>query len=320
MKIISKTHRLYLREFTPEDAIHFYLMNLDEDVIKHTGDVAFASEAEARKFLLKYDQYRLFKMGRWAVCLKDTDEFLGWCGLKFHPDKGDDKPFVEVGYRFYKKHWNKGYATESARASIDYGFEKLSLKTIFAHAHIDNIGSHKVLKKCGLKHIEDGDYDNMPARLYKIEAPKIEVKQIKAVETYPVRHPVLRAGRPIADCEFSGDDLDTTIHLGLYHNNNLIGVSTFLKQDNVLFDATKQYQLRGMAILKTNQGKGHGATMIQHGEAILKAEGNDLIWFNAREIAVPFYKRNNYHVIGKSFEIPSVGTHFVMYKKLDKKK
>jgi len=320
MKIITRTNRLYLREFTLEDAIHFYQMNLDEDVMRHTGDISFSSEVEAREFLLNYKQYQLFGMGRWAVCLKETDEFLGWCGLKLHPDKDHGEPFVEVGYRFYKKHWNNGYATESAKASIDYGFRTLDLKTIFAHAHINNFASHKVLEKCGLQHIENGDYDNMPARLYKIDTPKIEVRRIEALETYPVRHPVLRASRPIEDCEFAGDNLDTTIHLGLYHNNNLIGVATFLKQDNALFDATKQYQLRGMAILKTAQGKGYGALLLQQGETILKAKNNDLIWFNAREVAVPFYKRNNYHVIGKSFEIPSVGTHFVMYKELDKKK
>ena len=316
MKIITQTKRLYLREFSPDDAIHFYNMNLDEDVIKYTGDTAFSSEAEAKTFLTNYDQYKLHNMGRWAVCDKNTNEFLGWCGLKHHPESTIDSAFVEVGYRFYKTHWSKGYATESTKAAIYYGFNTLNLKTIYAHAHIENIASLKVLEKCGLQFIHQDNYDGMPAKLYKIEVPNISIKQINAKGTYPVRHPVLRAGRPIEDCEFSGDDLETTIHLGLYLDNTLAGVATFLKQDNTIFNTTLQYQLRGMAVLKKHQGKRLGEALLKHGETLLKKKGATLLWFNARVIAVPFYKRNGYTIIGDSFEIPKVGTHFVMYKTL----
>jgi RimJ/RimL family protein N-acetyltransferase/GNAT superfamily N-acetyltransferase len=314
MKIITQTKRLYLREFSPDDAIHFYNMNLDEDVIKYTGDNPFSSEAEARTFLSNYNQYELHKMGRWAVCDKNTDAFLGWCGLKKHPKSTIDDTFVEVGYRFYKTHWGKGYATESTKAAIHYGFNVLNLKTIYAHAHIENLASLKVLKKCDLQFIHQDNYDGMPAKLYKIETPNISIKQITPTETYPVRHPVLRVGRPIEDCEFSEDDLETTIHLGLYLDNNLAGVATFLKQDNTLFNTTPQYQLRGMAILKSHQGKRFGEALLKHGETLLKNKNATLLWFNARIVAVSFYKRNGYNIIGYSFEIPTVGTHFVMYK------
>lgn len=316
MKIITQTRRLYLREFSLDDAIHFYNMNLDNDVIKYTGDNPFSSEAEARTFLSNYKQYELYNMGRWAVCDKSTDEFLGWCGLKKHPESTIDPSFVEVGYRFYKTHWGKGYATESTKAAIHYGFNTLNLKTIYAHAHIENIASLKVLEKCGLRFIHQDDYDGMPAKLYKTEAPNITVKQITSVETYSVRHPVLRAGRPIEDCEFSGDELETTIHLGLFLDDTLAGVATFLKQDNTLFNTPLQYQLRGMAILKKYQGKRLGEALLQHGETLLKKRSTTLLWFNARVIALSFYKRNGYTIIGDSFEIPSVGTHFVMYKAL----
>ncbi|MCK8481251.1 GNAT family N-acetyltransferase [Psychroserpens algicola] len=165
MTYILTTERLYLREFLPDDAIHFYTMNADYDVLKYTGDVAFKSVDEAKLFLKNYKQYKLHNMGRWAVCLKSNDEFVGWCGLKFHPSEN----LVEVGYRFYKSHWNKGYATESAKACIDYGFETLGLKTIYAHAHVDNLASHHVINKCGFTLVNEAIYDGMPAKLYKIE-------------------------------------------------------------------------------------------------------------------------------------------------------
>lgn len=313
MKLICETQRLYLREFTTEDAIHFYEMNNDEDVIKYTGDNAFKSESEAKIFLSEYKQYQLHNMGRWAVCLKETGEFIGWCGLKYHPVQD----MVEVGYRFYRKHWNKGYATESAKAAINYGFKALKLKAIYAHAHINNIASHKVIEKCGLHFIKHIDYDGMPINLYKIEATLIEIKQITAIDTYPVRQPVLREGRPIEDCAFENDELPTTFHLGLYLNNNLAGVATYLKHKNATFKTENQYQLRGMAILKEHQGKGLGELLIKEGEKVLKQKNTDLIWFNARENALNFYKRNGYNIIGGAFEVPLVGTHFVMYKSLN---
>ena len=313
MKHICETERLYLREFTIEDSIHFYRMNLDQEVIKYTGDAAFNSETEAKLFLINYNQYKLHKMGRWAVCEKQTNEFLGWCGLKYHPN--DD--LVEVGYRFYKKHWNKGYATESALASINYGFDVLKLKEIYAHAHIDNFASHKVIEKCGLKFIDQANYDGMPAKLYKIKNPYITIKQIPSTKTYLVRQLVLRVEKPIEDCEFDGDDLETTFHLGLYLKNELIGVATFLENKNKLFNHQKQIQLRGMAILKKEQGFGFGDLLLKKGETILKEKGTELLWFNAREKAIGFYKKNSYEILGKSFNIPHIGLHYTMYKHLN---
>ena len=174
MKIITHTKRLYLREFTENDAIHFFEINSDPDVIKYTGDGPFDNLEAAVNFLKNYEDYNKNNMGRWAVCLKNTDEFLGWCGLKYHPEDN----MIEVGYRFYKKHWNKGYATEAAKASIDYGFKELKLKEIYAHAHIKNYNSQKVIEKCQMHYIKQFDYDGIPANLYKIENPYLSIKNI----------------------------------------------------------------------------------------------------------------------------------------------
>ena len=142
------------------------------------------------------------------------------------------------------------------------------------------------------------------------------IKQISSVKTYIVRHPVLREGRPIEDCAFDNDDLETTLHFGLYTNNDLVGVATFLLNNNQLFSETIQYQLRGMGVLKSHQGFGYGDSLLQYGEQQIKLKKGTLIWFNARKIALGFYKKNNYQVIGDPFEITGYGTHYVMFKKL----
>ena len=311
MKIITHTKRLYLREFTENDAIHFFEINSDPDVIKYTGDGPFDNLEAAVNFLKNYEDYNKNNMGRWAVCLKNTDEFLGWCGLKYHPEDN----MIEVGYRFYKKHWNKGYATEAAKASIDYGFKELKLKEIYAHAHIKNYNSQKVIEKCQMHYIKQFDYDGIPANLYKIENPYLSIKNILSKDTYVVRHPILREGRPIEDCVFDHDDDSDTFHLGLYILDELLGVITYIKKDYPGFKGI-QYQLRGMAVLKDYQKRGFGNLLMKKGEEILKQRKANLVWCNAREKAANFYKRNGFTKIGKPFVIPKIGLHFTMYKSI----
>ena len=145
--------------------------------------------------------------------------------------------------------------------------------------------------------------------------PEIVIKEISALETYLVRHPVLREGRPIEDCRFDHDDDDTTFHLGLYSENNLLGVVTFIKNGYEKLQGN-QYQLRGMAVLKAYQKHGFGKLLINKGEALIKQKQGNLVWCNAREIAVDFYKRNGFSIIGQPFTIPKIGLHYTMYKQL----
>ena len=142
------------------------------------------------------------------------------------------------------------------------------------------------------------------------------IKKISTIETYPVRHPVLRAGRPLEDCKFDHDDLETTFHLGLFEKNHLIGVATFLKNNSSSFPESNQYQLRGMAVLDHFQGKGLGAQLLNYAETELKLSQAELLWFNARERAVPFYSKLGYKTTGNTFDIKGIGTHYLMFKKL----
>ena len=165
MKIILETNRLYLREFIASDGFHFYHLNNDEDVIKYTGNKAFKSLEEAMIFIKNYSDYKRNGYGRWAVCLKDTNEFIGWCGFKFEEVKAE----IDLGYRFYKKYWGKGFATESAKACVNYGFSKLDMNEIVGRATIENKTSIEVLKKCNFKFEKQFVYLNQPSVLYTIK-------------------------------------------------------------------------------------------------------------------------------------------------------
>ena len=147
------------------------------------------------------------------------------------------------------------------------------------------------------------------------KSTELTIKEISSTETYAVRQPILREGRPIEDCKFSHDDDDSTFHLGVFLGNVLIGVVTYFKNEIKQLSGN-QYQLRGMAVLNEYQNRGIGKLMIDEGEKIVKERKGNVIWCNAREVAVNFYKRHGFNLLGKPFVIPKIGLHFVMHKTL----
>lgn len=142
------------------------------------------------------------------------------------------------------------------------------------------------------------------------------IKEISSQETFIVRHPVLRKGKPIETCVFDDDDLETTHHFGLFDDLNLIGIISLFLKTNPIFAENIQAQIRGMAIVESHQKKGLGEALVKHCEEHCITNQFNLIWFNARTAAVGFYKKMGYEVKGNSFEIPEVGEHYLMYKKI----
>ncbi|MEZ4804076.1 MAG: GNAT family N-acetyltransferase [Bacteroidia bacterium] len=165
MKIIIETERLFLREMTEVDAENAYLLNSEFDVIKYTGDEAFSSVEEARTFLRSYPDYKLHGYGRWAVIRKEDSRFLGWCGIKYSPHINEH----DIGFRFMKAYWNKGYASEAALACLNYGIKSLNLKTIVGNVRVENKASIQVLKKIGLSYVGEFIEQNTLHYKFKID-------------------------------------------------------------------------------------------------------------------------------------------------------
>ena len=90
--------------------------------------------------------------------------FAGFCGLVHL----DDTSEIEVGYRFAKRFWGMGLATEAAKASLEYGFETLGIDRIVAVVHPDNLASQRVVDKLGLRYIRDAHFYNSNLRYYAI--------------------------------------------------------------------------------------------------------------------------------------------------------
>lgn len=144
----------------------------------------------------------------------------------------------------------------------------------------------------------------------------VEIKIIPKELTYIVRQPVLRPGKSIETCHFEGDELTSTIHFGLYFDNNLTGVVSVFENKNDNFTEDRQLQVRGMAVLDEFQGKGFGKMLMLRVEQFSKTKNTELIWFNAREAYVNFYKNLGYCVTGNPFLIDNIGIHYLMFKRV----
>ena len=172
MNIILETDRLLLRTFTKDDAPLLYELNLDPEVTRYTLDPMTDLE-HAKKVLVEVilPQYALYNHGRWAVHLKENMAFTGWCGLKYVFESQE----IDLCYRFGQKFWGKGYATESAYACLQYGFNKLNMPRIVGHALVENLGSIRVLEKCGMEYLGEQYIHGLLHKSYQATNPAVQL-------------------------------------------------------------------------------------------------------------------------------------------------
>jgi len=174
MKIYIETERLILREIVANDVDGLFELDSDPEVHRYLGNNPVTNKEQIVEVIqMIRKQYIENGIGRWAIEDKSTGEFLGWTGLKLvkEPLNGHVN-FYDVGYRLIRKHWGKGIATESALASLKYGFETLGVKEIYASAEVGNIGSNNVLKKIGMEWMETFDYEGREQNWYFLEHGK----------------------------------------------------------------------------------------------------------------------------------------------------
>lgn len=141
------------------------------------------------------------------------------------------------------------------------------------------------------------------------------IKEVSAKQCFPVRHAVLRKGRPLSSCAFEDDQNEHCFHLGLFVQNEIVGIASFIPRAFPEQKTTKtSFQLRGMAVLEAHQGRGFGGQLLRHGLGLLKERGVHILWMNARIGAVAFYQKLEFSSIGDLFDIPPIGMHQRMYK------
>jgi [ribosomal protein S5]-alanine N-acetyltransferase len=168
-----QTPRLLLRELIPSDDKGMFELDANPEVHTYVGKNPITTIQQARDAIAFIRQQYIDNcIGRWAVLDKETNAFMGWAGLKLYKTEANGHSnFYELGYRFIQKYWSKGYATEAAKAMIDYGFIEIGLTEIYAMTDIENKASRHVLEKCGMSYIEDFDLEGQACAWFKISKP-----------------------------------------------------------------------------------------------------------------------------------------------------
>lgn len=170
MKVFAETERIILREIVEADAPAFFEMDSDPEIHTYLGSTPLKSidqAIDAIKFVRQ--QYIDHGIGRWAIIDKQSGLFVGWGGLKFRQELVNGyTDYYDVGYRLLKRFWGKGYATESAKASIAYAFAELKLDAVYSMANVDNAASRNALLKSGLKITGELTYDGIPCNWFEI--------------------------------------------------------------------------------------------------------------------------------------------------------
>ena len=150
-----ETDRLRLREFTTDDVEHVVELDSDPQVMRWiNGGQPTPRDVVEREVLPAWLAYyaRGPHYGFWAVEERATGRFVGWFHLRPSPDGGDPHE-PELGYRFRREAWRKGYASEGSRALIDRAFEETGATRVWASTMVLNIGSQRVMEKAGLRHV-----------------------------------------------------------------------------------------------------------------------------------------------------------------------
>lgn len=145
--MILETRRLLLREMTQNDLPALRAILQDEETM-YAYNGAF-DESETQAWLdRQLARYAKDGFGLFAVVLRETGEMIGQCGLTMQPWR--DAQVLEVGYLFNRAHWHHGYATEAARACMDYAFTRLGAREVCSIIRETNLPSRRVAERNGM--------------------------------------------------------------------------------------------------------------------------------------------------------------------------
>lgn len=160
MKAVIQTERLILRPWSDEDRETYFYINQDPKVVEFLPGPL--TKKQVQEFISSANNhFNIHGYTLWATELKESGELIGFIGLHDLDWLAPFTPAIEVGWRLRSKHWGRGYATEGAKASLNYGFDKCGLKEIISIISFTvpaNERSIRVMEKIGMQRDWQGDF------------------------------------------------------------------------------------------------------------------------------------------------------------------
>ncbi|HEY4935449.1 MAG TPA: GNAT family N-acetyltransferase [Puia sp.] len=149
MSVIIETERLILRNWKKEDTLTFTEMCADRDVMEFISTPLTPEEVRMTIGRIS-DHFKKHGFGLYALEKRDTKTFIGFTGFMIPNFEHFFTPCVEIGWRIKSTEWNKGYATEAAKALLYFGFTQLAFDKVYSFTSIHNLASQRVMQKIGL--------------------------------------------------------------------------------------------------------------------------------------------------------------------------
>lgn len=167
MTVILETERLLLRHFVMADLDNLFSFYSDPDVVRYIPDAPRTFEETKEELEWFMNGHPKFpELGLWATIYRETDQFIGRCGLL--PWTIDERNEVEVAFALSKAYWGQGLATEVAQALIHYGFEHLQLSRLICLIEHGNQASIRVATKIGMTFEKEGKDEKGPFLIYSM--------------------------------------------------------------------------------------------------------------------------------------------------------
>ena len=164
--MMIETARLVLRELTEEDFEALYSVLADADIMRHYP-YAFDEDRVRNWIARNIERYRVLGFGLWAVCLKETGEMIGDCGLTMQLINGQIRP--EIGYHIRRDRQRNGYAGEAAIAVRDWTFRHTPFHVIYSYMKDTNEASARTAEAYGCKLVEEyRDEENGITKVFAI--------------------------------------------------------------------------------------------------------------------------------------------------------
>lgn len=161
-----ETERLRLRMYTTADADEQFRITRDEEFRRYFPEHFYKPTRDNTLVAIgrTLEHWSQLGFGYLVMELKDGARLVGYCGLRRLMPMGE----IELLYGIDRAEWGKGLTTEAARASLRFGFEEMKFERIMAVTNPLNIGSRRVMEKCGLKYEKDAVYFETPVVYYAI--------------------------------------------------------------------------------------------------------------------------------------------------------
>jgi RimJ/RimL family protein N-acetyltransferase len=155
-RLVVETARLTLRRWQTRDQDALARMYADPQVMRYIGNGQVRSRTETRAAIERMEQHWTeHGFGLWAAVLKDSGELIGRIGLATPTFLPEVLPATEVGFLVGRPHWGRGLATEGARASLAYAFDRLGLDRVIGIYFPENVSSGRVMEKLGMRRERD---------------------------------------------------------------------------------------------------------------------------------------------------------------------